>query len=197
MRETPKASAAYNYYAAMGPYRSMKKLHESLQTDWNGKVPTLRRIEEWSARHGWQERVKEYDRERAEEKRKEREERIVDVNKKQLDAGDELLPLAIQQIKALIEAEKFGSQAVVSLLQTAVQMQRIALGADKVEEEKQTTAPIQLIIELDNTPTTLPKRLEPQTKVIDVTPRLLGEATQAPETASPAISIESDDAESS
>lgn len=190
MRETPRAAAAFEYYAAMGPNRSLAKLYKEIQTDWAGKVPTFRRIEEWSRKHGWQERVKEYDRERAAEKRMKHEAEIERINKMQLDAGDEMMPLAIQQIKDLIEIGKFGSQAAVTLLQTAAAFQRTSLGADKVTEQEETVAPIQLIIELDNTPITLPKSLDAPATVVDVTPRLLPEpasAREAPQGAVPAI----------
>lgn len=177
MRETPRAAAAYEYYAAMGPNRSLSKLYKELQTDWTGKVPTFRRIEEWSRKHGWQERVKEYDRERAAEKRAKKEAEIERINQMQLDAGDEMMPLAIQQIKDLIEIGKFGSQAAVTLLQTAAAFQRTALGADKVVEQEDAAVPIQLIIELDNSPVVLPKALDKPAQVVDVTPRLLPEPT--------------------
>ncbi|MGZ3714343.1 MAG: hypothetical protein ACXWQ5_00765 [Ktedonobacterales bacterium] len=161
MKETARAAAAYNFYAAMGPGRSLAKLHRELQEDWVGKkVPTLRRIEEWSARHGWQERVKQYDLERAEEKRRDREKAIEKTNKEHYDLGRETLIMARDQIRELIDAGKFGSQAAVQLLNVAAQLQRIAIGADKQTEREEQTAPIQLIIELDNSPSVAPKIVE-------------------------------------
>lgn len=174
MKETARAAAAYSYYAAMGPGRSLAKLHRELQQDWVGKkVPTLRRIEEWSAKLGWQERVKQYDLERAEEKRRAREKLIDKTNEEHYNVAQETLQWARDKIRELMDAEKFGSQAAVQLLNIAAQLQRQAIGADKQQEKEEQTAPIQLIIELDNSPVVVPKIVE-----------------QAPQPALPAPTIE-------
>lgn len=161
MKETARSVAAYSYYAAMGPGRSLAKLHRELQQDWVGrKVPTLRRIEEWSSKHGWQERVKAYDLERAEEKRREREKLIEATNQEHYRVGQETLQWARDKIREIMDADKFGSQAAVQLLNIAAQLQRQAIGADKQTEREEQTAPIQLIIELDNSPVRPPQVVE-------------------------------------
>ena len=71
MKETPAAQEAFEDYYGMGPERSLPKLHEQyVERDQGGAElcpPTTRlnTLKEWSAKHGWQERVKERVRERA------------------------------------------------------------------------------------------------------------------------------------
>ena len=71
MKETPAAQEAFEDYYGMGPERSLPKLHEQyVERDQGGAElcpPTTRlnTLKEWSAKHSWQERVKERVRERA------------------------------------------------------------------------------------------------------------------------------------
>lgn len=154
-RETPRAAAAYNVYAAMGVGRSIAKLHRELQNnpDWHSAVPTLRRMEEWSSSHRWQERVKAYDAERIEEQRQAKEAIKEQTNAEHYSIGMAATQVAVEQINRLIEKEKFGSQAAVQLLKLATDLQRLALGLDKPEfnQGPQVTG-IQIVIETDNTP---------------------------------------------
>lgn len=59
-RETPKAAQAWADYLALGPDRSLAKLHTTYVADSNGGKPAanLRQLEYWSTQHGWQDRLK-------------------------------------------------------------------------------------------------------------------------------------------
>ncbi len=65
MRETPRAKTAFADYLAMGPGRSLEKLlahyRERVVTSGKATVPTveIRRLEHWSAAHGWQAKLAE------------------------------------------------------------------------------------------------------------------------------------------
>ncbi len=58
MRETARAKAAFNDYAAMGPERSLEKLAQEYQRR-SENVPTrqLSRLQRWSVAHSWQARL--------------------------------------------------------------------------------------------------------------------------------------------
>lgn len=157
-RESTRAAAAYAVYAAMGPGRSLAKLHLELKSlpEWTAKIPSTRRLEAWSARLGWQARVKEYDTARAEERRIAREALKDATNEAHFKLGDQASVIAVEQINRLIEAEKFGSQASVQLLKLATDLQRLALGLDKPETETKQPVGIQIIIETDNASVGLP-----------------------------------------
>lgn len=63
MRETPRAAQAWADYLALGPDRSLAKLHaqyEARQKHGESTAPTttLRQLEKWSAAFDWQGRLK-------------------------------------------------------------------------------------------------------------------------------------------
>lgn len=159
IRESTRAAAAYAIYAAMGPGRSLAKLHRELKAlpEWTAKVPSERRLENWSSKLSWQARVKEYDMQRAEERRMEREALKAATNEAHYGLGDQAAQIAVEQINRLIEAQKFGSQAAVQLLKLATDLQRLALGLDRPEQQQQQFAGIQIIIETDNSPARTPQ----------------------------------------
>lgn len=125
MRETPKALAAFHEYCLLGPARSLRKLAESKQ-EYSKSVSLLMR---WSTDHNWQERVKVYDAERAEEKRHKQEEELERMNAEHALLGRTQALRAVKQIEKLIEAQKFGSQASVQLLKVGTDLERVARGA--------------------------------------------------------------------
>lgn len=151
---SPVAEAAYAAYAAMGPRRSLARLHQLLQDDfsWNGQPPPKRNLEEWSSKYHWQERVKEYDRQRVEERRIIREERIAQTNDEQYEASREMFQKTLDYARDLIERGEMGSQATVTLLKVLSDLQRLAVAADRAEVVEDKTPSIQIIIEQDNTP---------------------------------------------
>lgn len=129
MRETPKAAAAYEEYAAMGPSRSLRKLAEKLHQSSPESSPVIETIKVWSKAHHWQDRVKLFDAERIEERRLEQEEAIRKMNERHAMIGTSQQARAIKQIEALIEAKSFGSMAAVQLLKLATDLERVARGA--------------------------------------------------------------------
>lgn len=158
VRESARSAAAFAVYAAMGPGRSLHKLHFELKSlpEWTAAIPSERRLEMWSSKHGWQNRVKEYDIARAEERRIAREALKAQTNEAHFNLGDQAAQIAVEQINRLIESQKFGSQASVQLLKLATDLQRLALGLDRPEQQQQAPAGIQIIIETDNAPVRIP-----------------------------------------
>lgn len=136
MRETPKAKAAYEEYAALGPSRSLRKLAEQVrQSDGEASV-RLRTLEEWSVQHNWQARVTEYDKERVAEKRRRREAELEQMNEEHAVMARDQALRAVQQIERLITAERFGSQASVQLFKVATDLERLARGAPTERSEQ-------------------------------------------------------------
>jgi hypothetical protein len=69
MNSASRAEAAFDLYLRLGPERSLLQLREQLRTDFQ-RPPTLRTLENWSVRYGWQPRLRELERqarERAEQ----------------------------------------------------------------------------------------------------------------------------------
>lgn len=59
MKETNKARQAFEDYFALGPNRSLSKLHRIYTEDTLENSPTvhLRTLKMWSTKHGWQDRI--------------------------------------------------------------------------------------------------------------------------------------------
>lgn len=123
-KETAKAYAAFVEYCALGPARSLSKLSESNQ-QYAKSIPLLKR---WSSEHNWQERVKQYDAERAEEKRLKHDAEIEEMNQRHAEMGMTQQERALEQIKKLMAAKSFGSMAAVQLLKLATDVERLARG---------------------------------------------------------------------
>jgi precorrin-6B methylase 1 len=128
MRETPKAAAAYEEYAAMGPSRSLRKLAEKLDQIAPKVSPGIETLKLWSSEHRWQERVRLHDAECIEERRQKREAETEAMNSRHALIGTTQQAKAMKQIDELIKAQKFGSQAVVQLLKLALDIERLARG---------------------------------------------------------------------
>ncbi len=134
-KETPRAAAAFADYCALGPGRSLAKL-AARNGDTPSKIRSLKRqYEAWSSEHGWQERVKLYDRERAEERRLKLEAEIEAMNARHAGIGQKAAEQAIQQIERLMAAQEFGSYAAVQLLKISTDLERLARGAPTERQE--------------------------------------------------------------
>jgi ethanolamine ammonia-lyase large subunit len=142
MRETPKAAAAFEEYAAMGPSRSLRKLAEKHSESTAKAQQISRQLAEWSSAHRWQERVRRYDADRIEEQRVKKDAAIEAMNEVQATLGQERTLKAIEQMDALIEARKFGSQATVQLFKVATDLERVARGAptEHIEQSNANSA---------------------------------------------------------
>lgn len=148
MRETPRAAAAFEEYAAMGPSRSLRKLAAKLGENGAKTGQITKQLEIWSAAHNWQERVKQHDAERIEEKRLKREVEVERMNDEQALLGRTQALRAVKQIERLIEAQKFGSQASVQLFKVSTDLERIARGAatDRQEVTGKDGQPLEVIV---------------------------------------------------
>lgn len=134
-QETAKAAAAFAEYCALGAARSLRKMAQN----YANPTSRLRQFQDWSTRYHWQERVKQYDRERALERAAAREE----MNERHAELARTQQKRALDQIQALIEARAFGSQAAVQLLKLATDLERLALGAPTSVEHQEHSGSIE------------------------------------------------------
>lgn len=131
MRETPQAAAAYEEYCTLGLDRSLRKLAES-QQKYSKSIALLMR---WSVDHNWQERVKQYDKERIDERRRKHDAALEKMNEEHALLGRTQALRAVKQIEELIKAQKFGSQATVQLFKVSTDLERLARGAATERQE--------------------------------------------------------------
>ena len=61
MSTASRAEAAFDCYMALGPERSLSLLRDDLRARFQ-RPPTLRTLENWSARFGWQSRLRDLER---------------------------------------------------------------------------------------------------------------------------------------
>jgi hypothetical protein len=132
-KETMLARAAYFEYEALGPSRTLPQVLHLL-----GKSAGYTRVlEEWKHDFSWEERAAAHDdavlRAQVERKDKEREE----AKTRHAHTGRDMQARAVEQIKALIDAESFGSLAAVQLLKLAVEMERDGLDLSTTQKVKQ------------------------------------------------------------
>ncbi len=130
MKETPTAAQAFEDYYALGDGRSLRKLAKSNQKH----SKHIANLMQWSAAHGWQERVKARDREIAEAKRKQKDAAIEAMNERHAQTGMSL------QAKGLKRADELLAQDVVSDLGS---LRMIKIGTDLERIARSESAKIQ------------------------------------------------------
>lgn len=159
-KETPLAYAAFLEYCALGRGRSLRKLAE-IRGQSEGKVHArLATIEDWSSKHKWQERVRQYDAEiiaervaRKQAKREEMEDRHVDQTREEQDAARRYILARIapetneakpsdESLIASLFTEKINLGSVVQLLKNSREDERKAL----VEEDVPKFEPVGPVI---------------------------------------------------
>lgn len=135
MRETSKAAAVFHEYCLLGPSRSLRKLAQKLRQSNDKPIATESTLMVWSSEHNWQERVKEFDKEQAEERHRKQEQEIERMNQEHALLGRTQALRAVKQIEELIKLQKFGSQAAVQLLKVSTDLERLARGAATDRQE--------------------------------------------------------------
>lgn len=133
-KETAKAYAAFAEYCALGSGRSLHKLAQK-HGENTGKTRGIeRQYELWSSQHNWQERVKQYDAEKAEEKRIARELAREAMNDRHAEESRSDQELARKELRTLAEKHRLGSLAAVQLLKVALEAERKAYEDDTPEK---------------------------------------------------------------
>ena len=131
MKETPKAAAAFIAYCELGQGRSLAKLAKQ----WGKNKSYVGQLERWSSENSWQERVKDYERELAAERRRKHDADIEEMNARHAAVGMEQQEKVLRQIGKLMSIGEFGPYASVQLLKLATDLERVARGAPTERSE--------------------------------------------------------------
>lgn len=129
-KETAKAFAAFADYCALGSARSLPKLAKKHGESTEKARIFQRQYEKWSSLYNWQERVKQYDAERAEEKRLKREQAREEMEERHASEAKEEQQIARDVIKKGSEKGRISLPAV-QLLKNSREDERKALGVDE------------------------------------------------------------------
>ncbi len=144
MRETPQAAQAFEDYYDLGDDRSLRKLAESNQKH----SKHIANLMKWSVEHGWQERVKLRDRERAEAKRKKRDAEIDAMNERHIQIGTSLQLKGIKQSDKLLNKEDVNASDALRMIKLGTDLERVARGepTERTEQTVNTTGNIALYL---------------------------------------------------
>jgi hypothetical protein len=93
--ETTKAYQALMDYCLMGAARSIRQLHAQYREQKADEPPTVRykTLGQWSSRHNWQERVKDYEKRLAEQREQRREQKRIEIEGKAAIDHDRMLAI--------------------------------------------------------------------------------------------------------
>jgi len=198
-KPTIKAMYAFDEYCALGYDRSLRKLatifmERRIQKEEDEAIAQgtpiprftdddrrkmhnslLKQFTVWSSSFGWQEKVRDYDIEVFERKKKKREAEIDKMNENHATLASGMVIRAVKQIQELIEDKKLGGTAAVALFKEASNLERVARGAasEIVQSETRITGELagtnsltidlsKLTIEQLSTLETIAKQIEQQ-----------------------------------
>lgn len=148
--ETAYAHAAFEFYAAMGPDRSLPKMSKVWKNGQGSYQSKLRWLSELSRCHHWQDRVKIYDQKKIEEKAKRREDRWERLNHEQDEIASRARGLAMQVIEELVNRRSLGGQNAVALLKLGLDTERVAVKDALGESKGNDAGKIQIVIMTDS-----------------------------------------------
>lgn len=144
--ETAYASAAFNYYAAMGPSRSLRKMAKGWKEGQGSENAKFQWLSTLSAAFGWQERVKRYDAEEAEKLAAKRLARYEKMNDDHATLAEKLRAASGEAALALIEKKALGAQNIVQMYKHASDLERTAVEAALGDGKRNEPARIQITI---------------------------------------------------
>ncbi len=131
MRETARHREAFQIYWEMGRERSLDRLHEELLRT-HGKPKSVRTVEEWSRKLGWQGRINELEREsrRAAEAAFIAEKR--EANRRHAREAVALQQLGLQAL-AKVDPDDLTPAAATRLVEIGIRLEREARGLGREE----------------------------------------------------------------
>lgn len=126
-RRNYKAEVALETYKTLQD-RSLAKLAVELRQN-GGKGPSLRTLESWSSTYDWQAQIAEYERERAEKRRRDREEQLDKMNDDHVVIARASYSKAIRILNKLEEADAISAKDALAFLKIGLDLERLARGA--------------------------------------------------------------------
>ena len=133
------AFSAKSLYLAQTPPRSLRRLHRELQA--GGVKISLRKLEQGSARDGWVQAAKEFDRKRDDEVAVLLQKESTDSPVRQVRLGQALQEVAIEGLDAILRsAPPNDLRALAAAAREGVQIERLALGEATSRSEVKVSA---------------------------------------------------------
>lgn len=131
MRESSRQAAAFQVYLELGPMRSLVRLRERIKADPEAhgftKVPSLRTLETWSARHAWSARVAELERRAREDEEQEYVEKVKEYRTRLHQEGLLLQQKGIAWLQAK-EPNDVRAQEAVRAIAEGFRLEALSLG---------------------------------------------------------------------
>lgn len=165
--ESPQAAYAFSLFCALPSHeRTYRAVLNMLVREGKCKPTSIRLIENWGSKWNWNERVKYYDAQKIEEKReiweRERVQMHEYVSQSAHEVYEEVAKLLLQRAKG----GQLGNDAAVQLIKIAADLEHRSretlVGRDK---DQRPAAGVQIIIETDPEPRTLPGSAPPRVTV--------------------------------
>lgn len=128
--ETPKAAQAFQEYCLLED-RSLAKLAQKY-----GRKPSyIRQLQRWSSDYQWQDRVKQYDAEQVEERKRKREAELAKMDLEHALMGRTAAIKAADLLRRRMDDNDIGAYALVQLLKIGTDLERLARGGATERQE--------------------------------------------------------------
>jgi hypothetical protein len=126
MAAAGRAEVAFDAYVALGPERSLGHLREVLTNRWK-RPPSLRTLESWSSRYGWQGRIRDIERQAREVAERERIGWITEYRRRLRDEGLVLQQRGLEWLRDKRPTEVRAHEAVRAI-EAGFRLEALALG---------------------------------------------------------------------
>jgi len=131
MSASSRQQRAFAVYLSLGPDRSLAALAAVLRTDPSRaglrRTPSLRRLEDWSARYRWQERIAEIDRQAREEAEREHLDWVRQHRERLRQEGLLLQQRGIEWLKNK-QTDEVTAHEAIRAVDTGFKLEALALG---------------------------------------------------------------------
>jgi hypothetical protein len=131
MRESTRQRLAFDLYVALGPGRSLEKLHEAIAADSRhcglGRVPGLRTLYRWSSELYWQDCLADLEREARRRDNEDLLEQLVAMNQRQVEIGQKLQRKGEDRLESLPSSEMSPAEAIRAITE-GIRVERMARG---------------------------------------------------------------------
>jgi hypothetical protein len=147
MRESTRHRQAFECYFRLGAQRSLERLRDALIAR-HGRAPSLRSLERWSGRLGWQRRIDDLERVARRADRDLYIERRREAIERHYREGLLLQQTGVASLSAL-DSAKLSAQAAAGLVRDGIRIEREALSLGEGEPDEPPPPPREVHISFD------------------------------------------------
>lgn len=126
MSSQSRSEAAFDAYLALGPERSLALLQTHLRRAFR-RPPTLRTLENWSTRYGWQQRLRDVERQARERAEREHIEWVQQHRERLRNEGLFLQQRGLEWLREKLPKEVSASESVRAI-EAGFRLEALALG---------------------------------------------------------------------